>query len=35
MGFVRRKTLRQIVFTGTPDEMRANDDVRRKWLEVS
>ncbi len=25
----------QIVFTGTPDEMRASDDVRQKWLEVS
>lgn len=25
----------QIVFTGTPDEMRANDEVRRTWLEVS
>jgi len=25
----------QIVFTGTPDEMRANDEVRQEWLEVS
>jgi len=24
----------QIVFNGTPDELRADQDVRRKWLEV-
>jgi len=24
----------EIVFEGTPDELRANEDVRREWLEV-
>ena len=23
-----------IVFEGTPDELRANDEVRKEWLEV-
>jgi len=23
-----------IVFEGTPDELRANEQVRREWLEV-
>ena len=25
----------QIVFNGTPEQMRASDDIRQKWLEVS
>jgi branched-chain amino acid transport system ATP-binding protein len=24
----------QIVFEGTPDELRANESVRKEWLEV-
>ena len=24
----------QVVFEGTPDELRARDDVRKEWLEV-
>jgi len=24
----------QLVFEGTPDELRANDKVRQEWLEV-
>jgi len=24
----------QIVFEGTPDELRRRDDVRKEWLEV-
>ena len=24
----------QIVFEGTPDELKANEDVRKDWLEV-
>jgi len=24
----------QIVFEGTPDDLRANEQVRREWLEV-
>lgn len=25
----------QVVYSGTPDELRADEDIRRRWLEVS
>lgn len=25
----------QVVFEGTPDELRGREDVRKEWLEVS